>query len=184
VPRFGGVFSGGRFAPIMRPPEGRYYPCHVTIWSGCMFRLAAVRRIGLPNADYVLDWGEAEYGYRLMRAGYKGFTHRDAILYHNYDHTARQAGEIKPPLIPDSVPNTRIFHEFAPIRCYYTCRNVLYFALYDFADGKIGFTRRSMWRVFLFQLSYVVRPRHHLPHIRACFRGIWHGITGNLAARY
>ena len=40
-------------------PEERYYRCHFVIWSGCLYRLAAVRQIGLPNPDYVLDWGEA-----------------------------------------------------------------------------------------------------------------------------
>ncbi len=177
VPRYGGMFVGGRFAPIMQVSED-CYPCHVTIWSGCLYRLAAVRQIGLPNPDYVLDWGEAEYGYRVMKAGYQGFTLQDAILHHNYDHTANKPADIK------TGSTTTGFREFAPIRCYYTCRNVLYFGLYDFTESRFGFMGRSAVRVFLFQLSYLMRPRHHRDHILACLRGIWHGVTGNIAARY
>ena len=29
-----------------------------------------------------------------------------------------------------------------------------------------------------------LRPRNHGGQIRACFRGTWHGVTGNIAARY
>jgi rhamnosyltransferase len=177
VPRYGGIFVGGRFAPITRAPALRCYPCNVTIWSGCLYRLSAVRQIGLPNPDYVLDWGEAEYGYRVKKAGYKGFTHQDSILHHNYDHT-------KTPTKFKLGPATVSFREFAPIRCYYTCRNVLYFALYEFTEGRLGFIRRCVWRVFLFQLSYLLRPRNHGRQILACFRGVWHGVTGNIAARY
>jgi hypothetical protein len=33
-------------------------------------------------------------------------------------------------------------------------------------------------------MNFLLRPRNHGGQIRACFRGIWHGITGNIAARY
>jgi rhamnosyltransferase len=178
LPRYGGMFTAGRFAPIRETPEPPCYPCHVTIWSGCLYRLAAVRRIGLPNADYVLDWGEAEYGYRIMKAGYKGFTDQHAILRHHYDHTASRV------IANGSGSAAAEAGDSAPIRCYYTCRNVLYFALYDFAESRVGFICRSVRRVFLFQLRYLVRPWTHTDHIRACLRGIWDGVTGNIAARY
>jgi hypothetical protein len=33
-------------------------------------------------------------------------------------------------------------------------------------------------------VNFLRRPRNHGPQIRACVRGIWHGVTGNVAARY
>jgi hypothetical protein len=33
-------------------------------------------------------------------------------------------------------------------------------------------------------MNFLLRPRTHAAQIRACFLGIWHGITGNLTARY
>jgi hypothetical protein len=141
--------------------------------------LAAVRKIGLPNPDYVLDWGETEYGYRVMKAGYKGFMDQEAILQHNVRGY--------PSLAPIEVkhgPSKITVSEFPPIRCYYTCRNILYFALYDFGEGSVLPLCRIISRAFLFQWSFLIRPRNHREQIFACFRGLWDGVTGNIAARY
>jgi rhamnosyltransferase len=188
----------GRFGRVqIRPtPNRRYYPCHVTIWSGSLYRLAAVRQIGLPNPDYFIDFGEFEYGYRLMKAGYKSFIHQDAVMKHNIDSIQTlQPFKIK------VGPLTITFLEVPPMRCYYLCRNVLYFALYETNEGRIGLLRGAVWRVLpspgrpgfmrgaawrtlVFALGFLVRPWNHGEHIVACFRGIWHGFTGNIVARY
>jgi rhamnosyltransferase len=179
LPLHGGLFTRHGLAPA-RPASGeRYYRCNFTIWSGCLYRLAAVRQIGLPNPDYVLDWGEYEYAYRVMKAGYKAFIHIDAVLQHNIrGYTSVNPSEVK------LGPATSAVHEFPPIRCYYTCRNMFYFALYDFAEGRFGLLRSMGWRVLLLPVSFLLRPRTHGEQILACFRGIWHGATGNIAARY
>jgi len=178
-PYHGGVFSRRGFVRVNPESQEGYYPCHVTIWSGCLYRLAAVRRIGLPNPDYVLDWGEGEYGYRVMQAGYKGFIHQDAVLHHNIRGY--------PSLTSVTVklgPATFRFRELAPIRCYYTCRNPLYFALYDAVQGRFCLFRGAARRVFPLTLNFLLRPRNHGAQIRACLRGLWHGATGNIAARH
>jgi GT2 family glycosyltransferase len=179
LPLHGGIFTSLGRVPVTPTPEQLYYCCHVTNWSGCLYRLAAVRAIGLPNPDYVLDWGEYEYAYRVMKAGYKAFIHQHAVLRHNI-----RGGPGRP-----------------AFRCYYTCRNVLYFALYETNEGRIGLLRGAVWRVLpspgrpgfmrgaawrtlLFALSFLIRPWQHGEQILACFRGIWHGFTGNIAARY
>jgi glycosyltransferase involved in cell wall biosynthesis len=196
VPLHGGVFTRFGRAPVSPAPGQRYYPFHVANWSGCLYRLAAVRQIGLPNPEYVLDWGEYEYAYRVMKAGYKAFIHQDAVLRHNIRGI--------PSLIPihrKLGPVTVTFYELPPIRCYYTVRNTLYFTLYDSAQerfgllrgavwrvrpspGRPGFMRGAAWRVLLFTLNFLLRPRNHGKQIRACFRGLWHGVAGNIAARY
>ena len=43
---------------------------------------------------------------------------------------------------------------------------------------------RVVWTVFKLTVNFLVRPQHHGGQIAACFRGIWHGLTGNVAARY
>ena len=175
----GGVFTRHGFGRVKPEPEERYYPCHVVIWSGCLYRVAAIREIGLPNPDYMLDWGEGEYGYRVMKAGYKGFVYRDAVLHHNIrGFTSLTSVQVK------VGPATVSFREFAPIRCYYTCRNPLYFALYDAVGGRSRLFLNAARRVFPLTLNFLLRPRGHGAQIRACLRGLWHGMTGNIAARY
>jgi rhamnopyranosyl-N-acetylglucosaminyl-diphospho-decaprenol beta-1,3/1,4-galactofuranosyltransferase len=179
VPRYGGMFTESGLAPNTPKPEESVFPCHFTVWSGCLYRLAAVREIGLPNANYVLDWGEGEYGYRVMKAGYKGFIHRDAVLHHNI----RGYASVRPATIQRGARNVTVY-EFPPIRCYYSCRNMLYFMLYEFGRGQRRVFLRSLLRPAKLTLSYLVRPWNHGKHLVACVRGIWHGVTGNIAARY
>ncbi len=168
----------------------------MTIWSGNLYRLAAVRQVGLPNPDYFMDWGEYEYGYRIKKAGFKAFVYQDAVMDHNI--VGIQS------LTPRKVklgPFTITFYDNAASRCYYLCRNTVYFSLYDYegrsprllrpavwrvrpAPGRPGLMRGLAWQMTFFIMNFLVRPRTHLPHVRACLRGIWHGVTGNMAARY
>jgi GT2 family glycosyltransferase len=195
-PRHGRVFTPYGLAVVAPVLGERCYRCHVTIWSGCLYRLTAIRQIGLPNADYVLDRGEDEYGYRIMKAGFKSFIRVDAGVQHNIRGKGSLTQTIRR-LGPFAVK----FYDFPPIRCYYTCRNTLYFAAYESAVGRFGllrgpvwrvrpaperpgFMRGAAWRVLLLTLNFMLRPRHHRRQILACLRGIWHGFTGNLAARY
>jgi GT2 family glycosyltransferase len=189
VTRFGRV-------PVRPAPQQRFYPFHVTIWSGTLYRLAAVRRIGLPNPDYVLDWGEYEYGYRVMKAGYKAFIHQEAVLKHNI-----RGNQSLQPFNLKLKPLTVTFYEDPPIRCYYLCRNTLYFTLYDYeerrfgllcgalwrvrpAPGRPGLMRGVVWQLLFFVLNFLLRPWTHTAQILSCCRGIWHGLTRNIAARY
>ncbi|MGA2410738.1 MAG: glycosyltransferase [Candidatus Binataceae bacterium] len=194
-PLHGRLFTRYGRVVITPPPGQRHYMCHITIWSGSLYRLAVVRKIGLPNPDYVLDRGELEYAYRVMKAGYKAFIHQDAVIRHNIRgapglHAKRRK----------LGPITVVSYELPPIRCYYTIRNTLYFTLYDSAEGRIPALRGELWRfrsrpgrsfmsgiawqVSFFTLNFALRPRTHGAQVRACLRGIWHGVTGNIAARY
>jgi GT2 family glycosyltransferase len=154
-----------------------------------------VRRIGLPNLDYVLDCGEDEYGYRVLEAGYKAFICADAVIRHNI----RGSQSLTP--VDLKVGPARVkAYEFPAIRCYYLCRNGIYFNLYEIAKGpfdllrgalwrlrprrQAGLGRGAIWNVLLFTLNFVVRPLGHQRQIAACLRGIWHGVTGNIGTRY
>jgi GT2 family glycosyltransferase len=175
----GKVFTRDGFSRSRPVPDLRYYPCQFTVWSGCLYRLAAVREVGVPNPDYVLDWGETEYGYRMMKRGYMGYLHQDAILHHNI----RGYASVVPVEIEHGAATVTVY-DYPPIRCYYSCRNRFYFSLYDFAERRLWLVLDAIFGVANLVLSFVVKPRNHGEHRRACFRGIWHGLTGNIAGRY
>ena len=179
-PIHGQIFTRHGVNVVREPLDRRWFLCHVVIWSGCLYRVAAVSQIGLPNPDYVLDVGEIEYGYQVMRAGFKGFIYQDAVMHHNI----RGSASITPARIKLG-PVTLRFFDFAPIRCYYTCRNEVYFALYEAAQARLWLVlRRTMFGLTVLVTNFLLRPRSRAQQIRACFRGIWHGLTGNIAARY
>jgi GT2 family glycosyltransferase len=178
VARPGCSFSRHGVSSSERMPDVRHYACHYTIWSGCLFRLTAVREIGLPNPDYVMDWGEAEYGYRVMKAGYKGYVDQAAVLKHNIRGMSYRPERFK------LGPLTVWLYEYPPKRCYYSCRNRFYFALYECGERRFWYILGALMVVGNWMINFVVRPRTHGKHILACCRGTWHGITGNIAARY
>ena len=189
-PWHGAVFGGSpnpydqRDGTMQQGDSGkRYYRCDVTIWSGTLYRLKCVERIGLPNADYVLDWGEAEYGYKAMRAGLKGYVHQESVL----DHDVR------------GVPSTRISSlrvgplaietfEFPPIRCYYKVRNLLYFWFheYQFEYRKVKLMTRfgAVYRALKFTSNFLIRPFSRGPELKACIRGVRDGLVGRIDRRF
>jgi glycosyltransferase involved in cell wall biosynthesis len=191
-PRQGCLFTPYGRVVVTPSLDQRCYECHITIWSGSLYSLSAIKWIGLPNPDYFLDRGELEYMYRVMKAGYKGYIHQDATVRQNI------RGEPMPRRVQGGAIAPKFF-EAAPLRCYYICRNTLYFTIYSLAEGPTAkfrelFQLRSRpgrgmpsgiaWQTALFTLNFALRPRRHAAQIRACLRGIWHGLTGNIAARY
>ena len=178
IARYGAVFTKNGFGAV-EPAVGPFTPCHANIWSGCLYNLAAVRTIGLPNLDYVLDWGENEYGYRLSQAGYRNLICHDAVLHHNIrGRTSLRAVMVR------FAGMMFVFIEFPAIRCYYTVRNTFYFALYEAKEGRLRLLADQGWDMLRLTLKFLMRPKNHGAQIRACLRGLWHGVTGNIAARY
>jgi len=178
-PMHGALFTS-RGLKVVRPkPEQPCYRCHVTIWSGCLYSMAMVRAVGFPSPDYVLDWGEFEYDYRIMKVGYLGFVHCDSILHHNI----RGSSSLSPRRVHIG-PFTLRGYEFPPIRCYYALRNMLYFGLYQMEEYRLALLRGIILWVVRLTGNFLLRPLHHQQHIVACFRGIWHGLRKRMQQRF
>jgi rhamnopyranosyl-N-acetylglucosaminyl-diphospho-decaprenol beta-1,3/1,4-galactofuranosyltransferase len=173
------VYTWQGLLPIKPDPEARYYPCEVAWWSGTLYRMAAVRKVGFPNPDYFADWGEGEYGYRVKKAGFKGYVCRDATM----DSNIRGYASLRPTEITrDGTTSTVLEHP--PFRCYYTARNRLYLTLYDFAEFRPVMLLRMVVTLGTMMTKIMLQPGRHGVQMRAFGRGIWHGLTGNIAARY
>lgn len=176
----GGLFTPDGLGQAEPAPGKRCHSIDFTIWSGCLYQTSVIRTIGLPNIDYVLDWGEHEYAYRVMKAGYKAFIVQDSIMRHNIrggDNTLKSVEVRLGPLA---------FRYFVlpPIRCYYFCRNGFYFGLYVFKEGGRGLLLSDGKEMVKLTAKYLLHPLRHKELILACVRGIWHGVTANVGARY
>ena len=170
--------AGLEFIPLETPRDSTR--CDCILWSGSLFRMAAVAQIGLPSADYVLDIAEIEYGYRARRLGFMSYIVHDNAICHD---VGREPGA--PPRLYRLGPIRITFRETPPIRTYYSVRNMLYFWLYQHKPRQIIWPFRWVaWRAAVLTLSFVAQPRRSKAQVLACFRGIWHGVTGNMAARY
>jgi GT2 family glycosyltransferase len=149
------------------------------IWSGLLFRMEAVAKIGLPTRDYVIDFGEMEYGYRAAQLGFESYMVNNAVVNQDVgrppgvlSHTVRFG------------PFTYRRYEFSPIRCYYRVRNLIYFWLYDCRPRRGRWIWRSIRSGIFFPRNFVFRPLSHRRQLVACIRGLWDGLTMHMERRY
>jgi GT2 family glycosyltransferase len=154
------------------------YPCHTNMWSGSLYRLDLVQQVGLPNPDYVLDWGDVIYGYEGLLSGYIGFVEQSSLVVHRHHPAAtlryRRIG-------PRTV---KVFYS-PPIRCYYHWRNSTYFWLYRYAGENRAYLRVAHLVLYLKSLIKVVLLlNERAPLTRAYLLGFWHGLHGRLTKRW
>ena len=131
-----------------------------------------------------------------MKGGYKNFVHQDAVLVHN----VRGSPSLAPVDLKVGPMKVRAY-EWTPFRCYYYCRNSLYFILYELEKGRFGLLSGVLWRVRrsghvgpirggrLERTSVddefpVAAAKSHPTNPRLLARHLWHGVSGNIAARY
>ena len=145
--------------------EAGYCECDCFIWSGSLFRMAAVAKIGLPSADYVMDLGELEYGYRARELGFSSYIVFNSLLHQD---VGRKPGVMV--RILRLGPLSYRLYEMSPLRCYYHVRNMLYFWLYQCRPTRSRWVFRSLVHAVVLPGSYAVRPVTHRQQLIACLR--------------
>jgi GT2 family glycosyltransferase len=169
--------SGIEFVPL--DADAEYCRCDCFIWSGSLFQMPSVAKVGLPSADYFMDLSELEYGYRAQRLGLSGYIVSGAMLHQD---VGRPAGV--------TVRTWRFgplsfrLLELSPLRCYYHVRNMLYFWLYQCRPYRPLWVFRSILHAIFYPRTFAVRPISHGRHLIACYRGAWDGLTGRMERRY
>ncbi len=174
------VFAGSsvRHPPI--EPDAEHTECDYFTWTGSLFRMPAVARIGLPSEDYVLDVAEVEYGYRARQLGLTSY-----VIYGATTH--QDVGRSPGILVSKTLSIGRwnvAFREAAPIRVYYATRNYLYFWLYQCQPRKPRGVLRALVVSLLSPIGFALRPVSHRPQLIATLRGLWDGLTAQMGRRY
>ena len=172
-------FSGCSIRPPATQLGANFTSCNSALWSASLYRIAAVREIGLPSADYVLYSAELEYGYRAWVLGYKSYMVHDSIQHHGVGRPAgiarrnRRLGPLKLTL-----------YDSSPIRCYYHVRNPIYFWMYESKHGGLRQVVHSIINSFAFAATFAFHPIRQREQLVACARGIWDGLTMHMERRY
>lgn len=173
------VFTVRGATPVGPDPARDFFEIDATIWSGSLYKLSAVQQVGLPSADYVLDWGEYEYGYRGKRHGYRALTHRLSIVEHNIGG-GPALGLTRYRLGPVSFR----MRELPPIRCYYLVRNMVYFWLYEYHVRNVHTLLPCFLRIGKLVLNFALRCVTRWGQLSACLRGVSDGLRKNMSRRY
>jgi GT2 family glycosyltransferase len=173
------LLTGTGFEYVARDVTAGCCRCDCFIWSGSLFRMPAVEKVGLPSADYFMDLAELEYGYRARQVGLTGYVVENCLLHHDVG---------RPPGVTAKKwrfgPFSLLLVEMSPLRCYYHIRNLVYFWLYQCRPYRPRWVFRSILHALIFPRTFAVRPVSHAEHLFACFRGAWDGLTGHMERRY
>ena len=153
--------------------------CDCFIWSGSLFRMPAVAKIGLPWTDYVIDLAELEYGYRARGLGLSSYIVFSSVLHQDVGRTPGVTVRIC-----RFGPLSFRLYEMSPLRCYYHVRNMLYFWLYQCRPTRPRWVFRSLIHAVVLPGTFAVRPVTHRQHFIACLRGFWDGVTMRMERRY
>jgi GT2 family glycosyltransferase len=171
--------DGGRMRTTPLATVQDFTQCDFGLWSGSLFRMAAVAQIGLPSPDYVTAFGELEYGYRARQLGFSSYVVHSALIQHD---VGRKPGAEQ--VLHQIGPMRLWLYEVSPGRCYYTTRNMIYFWLYQYRPRSIAPALRGILRSLLTTVNFALMPVSHRPHLIACLRGLRDGFTNHMERRY
>jgi rhamnopyranosyl-N-acetylglucosaminyl-diphospho-decaprenol beta-1,3/1,4-galactofuranosyltransferase len=174
------IFTDTTIKDASADGEAPYTRCDYFIWSGCLFRMPSVVKIGLPSADYFTDLTELEYGYRARQLGFMSYIVNRAVLHQD---VGRPPGAITTKKW--NIGRFEIgFRAISPLRTYYHSRNLLYFWLYQCRPLRPRGVVRCIVYVLVYPTNLALRPVTYRRQLTACMRGLWDGLTGHIERRY
>ena len=140
--------------------------------SGSLVRREVVERIGLPRADFFMDFFDYEYSLRARAHGYKIAVVPAAELGH-------EVGDARRVWLPGQ---HRLWTSYAPWREYYNSRNIAY----------AGWHLYPNWGTKRFVLKHLVRhagavvlfSSRKTACIGKMIQGVWDGYRAKLGIRF
>jgi rhamnosyltransferase len=163
-------------------PEEPFGECDTAIWSGSLYRIDAVRKVGLPRFgrdghwhDFALDYGDLEFGFRIKEAGYKVLVHPSSFLDHRIGSERRVRW----------LGRTLVVSDHPLQRRYLSARNMVYFWLYLHPRrrllGSLTFLSAALGKGMLVTLLVETDP---WPKIGAWVRGARDGVFKRLDRKF
>ncbi len=142
------------------------------ISSGSLVRSEVVERVGLPRADFFIDFVDYEYCLRLRRHGYRIAMVRDSLLHHAVGN----------PRTINILGYSKAWGGHAPWREYYISRNETFTIWNYFPDWKSKFSvLRRLLRHFLAILAF---GEHKAACVKMMLLGFVDGRAGRLGKRF
>jgi GT2 family glycosyltransferase len=160
------------FRPASRGKNERIFFVDSVISSGTLLRSTAAEEVGLPRADFFMDFVDHEYCLRLRRHGYKIAVVTGSRLDHALGETIQA----------NFLVMKKQWAGHAPWREYYMARNEIFTIWKYFPDWR---TRSSVGRRLLrHALSVLLFGRQKLACLAMMCRGVADGRAGRLGIRH
>jgi GT2 family glycosyltransferase len=172
---------------IQYPPlswRGRYYVpsfgeageaikfVDMVISSGSLMRRQAIEKVGLPRADFFMDFVDFEHCLRLRRHGFCIAIVRDSIINH----------AIGSPTTLKLFGRTKQWTDHVPWREYYMARNET-FTMWEYSP-KLATKTYVLYRLLHHSMGILLFGQKKLACLRMIWRGFLDGRAGRLGIRF
>jgi GT2 family glycosyltransferase len=172
MPYPGHLWMGGRMVPTPGDPSQPINFVDFVISSGSLMKREAIEAVGLPRADFFMDFVDYEHCLRLRRDGFKIAVVRDSHLEHVLGDPSKF----------ELFGRTKYWSDHAPWRCYYMVRNEV-FTIWEYYPE---------WRNRVFLICRLARygflvflfGRRKLACLAMMCRGFMDGRSGRLGIRF
>jgi GT2 family glycosyltransferase len=158
------------FAPFAA--DERITLVDMVISSGSLVRREAIEAVGLPRADFFMDFVDFEHCLRMRRHGFDIAIVHDSILEHVLGKPSKF----------EIFGRTKFWSDHVPWREYYKTRNHI-FTMWRYYPS---FTARGimMYRVGRRAFEVLVFGKQKFSCLRMIYLGLVDGLTGKLGTRF
>ena len=165
-------WHGPRLAPKTISDHLNVTFADCVISSGALIRGGAVAEVGLPVADFFMDFVDYEYCLRLRRHGHKIAVVHSSLLRHSLGAPSRF----------NILGRVKWWTDHAPWREYYMIRNEIH-TLWSYYPNWVikAFT---FYRLFRHIAEILLFGSNKLACLRMISRGVRDGLAGRLGIRY
>lgn len=177
--RYDGFLWRGRFVAL---PKGlaksqEPFPVDSAISSGCLVSRRVVGDVGVPRADFFMDFVDHEYNLRVRRKGYEIISVPASTIYHEIGKSPVIRSQIIRAIARFATKGPLVVG--APWRQYYIVRNEVYTFWHEFRNYKalFFFTLRVM-RMIMGML--LLNEKDKVRRIRYIILGLKDGFKGRL----
>lgn len=144
----------------------------MVIASGSLIRQRLVKEIGLPRADFFMDFFDFEYSLRARKHGFRIAVIPKAELDH-------EIGNARSIWIPGG---WRLWTSYAPWREYYNSRNITYAAWHLYPERETK--RFVLWHLVRHAGAVMLYSPDRLACVKKMFQGFWDGKKAKLGIRF
>ncbi len=168
----GHLWKQGRMVPTLGDPNQAISFVDFAISSGSLIRREAIDAVGLPRADFFMDFVDYEHCLRLRHHGFKIGVVRDSHL----DHVLGDPSKF------NFFGRIKYWSDHAPWRCYYMVRNQV-FTIWEYCPEwrNKGFL---LCRLGHYAVSLSLFGKQKLACLRMMWRGFLDGRSGRLGIRF
>jgi len=177
--RYDGCLWRGRFVALPRELATSQEPFLIdsTISSGCLVSRRVVKDVGLPRADFFMDFVDHEYNLRVRRNGYEIMFIPASIIYHEIGESRVIKSQIIRAIA--RLATRGPLGVEAPWRQYYMVRNQIYTFWHEFRNYK------ALFFVTLFVMRMIIgmflfNDKEKVKRIRYIILGLKDGFKGRL----